>query len=74
MVFVVTRGAMYRYRLIDEHTGDDLGPFVSLRLTFAPGESIGRAGRERFIVVSMIEPENENFRAYVVVSPQGPAP
>ena len=58
---------MYRYRLIDEQTGADLGPFVSLRLTFATGESIGRAGGERFTVVNVIEPENENFRAYVVV-------
>lgn len=58
---------MYRYRLIDERTGDDLGPLVSPRLTFASGESIARAGRERFVVVNMIKPENENFRAYLVV-------
>lgn len=60
---------MYRYRLIDERTGDDLGPFVSARLTFAPGESIARAGREQFVVVNVVEPENENFRAYVIVRP-----
>lgn len=61
---------MYRYRLIDEQTGADLGPFVSPRLVFAPGESIARARGERFFVVNMVEPENENFRAYVVVRPQ----
>jgi hypothetical protein len=61
---------MYRYRLIDEHTGDDLGPFVSLRLTFAAGESIGRVDGESFLVVNLVEPENENFRAYLVVRPQ----
>ncbi len=60
---------MYHYRLIDERTGDDLGPFVSLRLTFAPGESIERQGGEHFVVVNIVEPENENFRAYVVVRP-----
>jgi hypothetical protein len=53
---------MYRYRLIDERTGDDLGPFVSPRLVFVPGEVIARAGRERFSVTNMVEPENENFR------------
>ncbi|HJP59933.1 MAG TPA: hypothetical protein VJ865_08030 [Gemmatimonadaceae bacterium] len=58
---------MYRYRLIDERTGDDLGPFVSQRLVFAPGEPIQRQGGEHFVVVSVVEPENENFRAYVVV-------
>ena len=63
--------AAYRYRLIDERTGDDLGPFVSMRLTFAPGEEIKRRGGELFIVVNVVEPENENFRAYVVVRQAG---
>ena len=61
---------MYRYRLIDDATGDDLGPFVSLRLTFSPGEQIGRADGERFVVVNVVQPENENFRAYLVVRRQ----
>jgi hypothetical protein len=65
---------MYRYRLIDECTGDDLGPLVSLRLTFAPGEVIARRGGEQFFVVSVVEPENENFRAYVVVRPDPARP
>jgi hypothetical protein len=26
---------VYRYRLIDEKTGDDIGPLISTRLTFA---------------------------------------
>jgi hypothetical protein len=60
---------VYRYRLIDERTGDDLGPFVSPRLVFAPGEEIVRARGERFLVARTVEPENENFRAYVIVRP-----
>jgi hypothetical protein len=61
---------MYRYRLIDQDTGSDLGPFVSQRLVFAPGEQIARGRGERFIVVRLVEPETEAFRAYVVVRPQ----
>lgn len=57
---------MYRYRLIDEGTGADLGPFVSSRLAFARGEVIARSGGEQFVVAAMVEPENEDFRAYVV--------
>lgn len=68
------RSRVYRYRLIDERTGDDLGPLVSLRLTFAPGEVIARRGGEQFFVVSTVEPENENFRAYVVVRPDRASP
>lgn len=64
---------MYRYRLIDETSGSDLGPLVSLRLTFARGELIQRRGDERFVVVNVVEPENESFRAYVVVRPQSRA-
>ena len=64
---------MYRYRLIDQRSGDDLGPFVSQRLVFAPGELIERAGGRRYVVVQVVEPENENFRAYVIVRPQGSA-
>lgn len=62
--------SVYRYRLIDERTGDDLGPFVSQRLMFAPSEPIARVDGERYFVMRMIEPENENFRAYLVVRPQ----
>ena len=61
---------MYRYRLIADETGADLGPFVSPRLVFAPGEVIDRAGRKRYLVVKMVEPQNENFRAYIVVRPK----
>ncbi|HEY2778588.1 MAG TPA: hypothetical protein VGI77_11865 [Gaiellaceae bacterium] len=60
---------MYRYRLVDELSGNDLGPLVSARLTFAPGESIARAAGERYVVVGVVDPENENFRAYVIVRP-----
>jgi hypothetical protein len=58
---------MYRFRLVDEATGTDLGPLVSARLTFAIGETITRGGGERFEVVNIVEPENENFRAYLIV-------
>jgi hypothetical protein len=62
---------MYRYRLLDQTTGADLGPFVSTRLAFPPGESLSRASGERFELVSVVEPENENFRAYLIVCPLG---
>jgi hypothetical protein len=58
---------MYRYRLLDQATGSDLGPFVSVRLTFEPGERLSRASREQFELVNVVEPENENFRGYLVV-------
>jgi hypothetical protein len=58
---------MYRYRLIDDATGTDIGTLVSLRLTFAVGEVISRGSGERYIVTALVEPENENFRAYIVV-------
>jgi hypothetical protein len=61
---------VYRYRLVDELTGSDLGPLVSARLTFAPGELIVRAAGERYVVIGLVEPENENFRGYVIVRPQ----
>jgi hypothetical protein len=56
---------MFRYRLIDEDTGGDLGrssPDVRRRRG-APAQ-IGRAVRRP---MAMREPENENFRAYLVV-------
>ena len=58
---------MYRYRLIDDASGADLGPFVSSRLAFQPGESIGRGPDERLELVDVVAPENENFRAYLIV-------
>ena len=61
---------MYRYRLIDEETGSDIGPLISARLTFAIGEEISRGSGERYIVKALVEPENESFRAYIVVSGQ----
>jgi len=59
--------AMYRFRLLDQVTGADLGPFVSTRLAFEPGETLSRASGERFELVNVVEPENENFRAYLIV-------
>jgi catalase (peroxidase I) len=58
---------MYRYRLVDEATAEDLGPLISARLTFAAGEMIARHAEEQFEVVNVVEPENDNFRAYVIV-------
>jgi len=58
---------MYRFRLLDDVTGADLGPFVSTRLAFEPGETLSRASGERFALVNVVEPENENFRAYLIV-------
>jgi hypothetical protein len=54
---------MYRYRLVDESDLTDIGPLISARLTFAVGETIGRSPHERFEVVNVVEPENDNFRA-----------
>ena len=65
-----SRFSMYRYRLIDEETGTDLGTLISLRLTFAIGEEISRRSGERYVVTALVEPENENFRGYVVVRRQ----
>ena len=61
---------MYRYRLIDQETGSDLGPLISPRPAFAVGEEISRGSGERYVVTALVEPENENFRAYVVVRRQ----
>jgi hypothetical protein len=62
---------MYRYRLLDQTTGADLGPFVSTRLAFRPGETLSRSSGERFELVNVVEPENENFQAYLIVRPLG---
>ena len=58
---------MYRYRLVDEADGTDIGPLISARPTFAVGEKLARSPDERFEVVNIVEPENDNFRAYVIV-------
>ena len=58
---------MYRYRLLDQATGDDLGPFVSERLAFQPGETLSRASGEQFELVNVVAPESETFRAYLIV-------
>jgi hypothetical protein len=62
-----SRFNMYRYRLIDEETRSDIGPLISQRPAFAVGEEISRRSRERYLVTALVEPENENFRAYIVV-------
>jgi hypothetical protein len=61
-------GDMYRYRLIDHRSGDDLGPLVSLRRMFAVAERITRTPDEQFEVVNVVEAgPHENFSAYLVV-------
>ena len=58
---------MRRYRLIDEETGADLGPFVSQRTAFKVGEQLARIPDERYELVNVVAAANENFRAYLVV-------
>ena len=60
-------GWMRRYRLIDEETGANLGPFVSQRTAFQVGEQLARIPAERYVLVNVVPAENENFRAYLVV-------
>ena len=57
---------MYRYRLVDE-TGVELGPSASPRLVFHVGEELARTTGERYVIVNVVEPEYEGFRAYLVV-------
>jgi hypothetical protein len=59
---------MYRFRLIDGETASDLGPFVSHRFVFQVGEMLRRADGEWFELREIVPAENENFRAYLVVS------
>jgi hypothetical protein len=61
----------FRYRLIDAE-GTDLGPFVSKRQDWRPGERIGRSKGEDMLITAVVEPEEDaGFRAYLVVSPLG---
>jgi hypothetical protein len=57
----------FRYRLTDAATGADLGPFVSKRGDWRPGDRIGQNGEE-MVITAVIEPEDEvGFRAYLVL-------
>ena len=61
----------FRYRLIDAADGRDLGPFVSKRDDWKPGERIGRSKGEDMVITAIVEPEDdEGFRAYLVVVPE----
>jgi len=61
----------FRFRLIDAE-GTDIGPFVSKRQNWKPGEHIGRSKDEDVLITAVIEPEDEaDFHAYLVVSPLG---
>jgi hypothetical protein len=46
----------------------DIGPLISVRLSFAAGEQISRRSGEQYVVTALVEPENENLRASIVVS------
>jgi hypothetical protein len=59
----------FRYRLIDTD-GTDLGPFVSKRQDWKPGDRIDRSKGEDMVITAVIEPEvDAGFQAYLVVSP-----
>jgi hypothetical protein len=58
---------MYRYRMIEEETGADLGPLVSSRDTYEPGEVLSRGAAESYVLVKVVQTENEGFRAYLIV-------
>jgi hypothetical protein len=61
--------AAFRYRLVDANDGRDLGPFVSKRDDWQPGERIGRSKGEDLKIRAVIEPEDDTgFRAYLVVA------
>jgi hypothetical protein len=61
----------FRFRLIDSE-GTDLGPFVSKRPDWKPGERIGRSKGEDMLITAVVEPEQgAGFQAYLVVSPVG---
>jgi hypothetical protein len=64
---------MYRYRLIDGQTGSELGPLIPPRLSFRPGELLARISGEGFRLLRTVPAENENFRAYLVVTAVEPA-
>ena len=57
----------FRYRLID-NGGRDIGPFVSSRDDWQPGDTIPRGVTESLRVRAVVEPmPDESFRAYLVV-------
>ena len=59
---------MYRFRLIDEESGADLGPFVSSRLAFQVGETVARSPNDRLVLVRAVEAgPHESFCAYLIV-------
>jgi hypothetical protein len=59
----------FRYRLVDAD-GNDVGPFVSKRKDWKPGERIGRSRGEDMRITAVIRPEDDvGFEAYLVVVP-----
>ena len=66
--FSVDLSMAFRYRLINAD-GTDLGPFVSKRRDWKPGDRLGRSKGEDMLITAVIEPEQEaGFHAYLVVS------
>jgi len=58
----------FRYRLTDADTGADLGPFVSKRDDWQPGDRLSRSKGDDMVVTAVVEPEDEaEFTAYLVV-------
>ena len=58
---------VYRYRLIDDASGADLGPFVSTQSSVSAGWINQTWPPEQLELVNVVAPENENFRAYLIV-------
>jgi hypothetical protein len=59
----------FRYRLVDAE-GTDLGPFVSKRQDWKPGERIGRSRGQEMLITAVVKPEGDaGFLAYLVVVP-----
>ena len=61
---------LFRYRLFRASDGTDIGPFVSKRDDWQPGDRIGRSKGEDMVITTVIQPEDDvGFRAYLVVVP-----
>jgi hypothetical protein len=57
----------FRYRILNTD-GDDLGPFVSGDMSWAPGETLALGSSGIFRITAVIEPEHgADFAAYLVV-------
>ncbi len=58
----------FRYRLVDAD-GTELGPFISKRRDWKPGERLAQSKGAKMVITAVIEPEADaDFEAYLVVS------